>query len=155
MAPLADLIVDRRLPIARIDFSAAKAAFELEAARRMRVEAEHPIVRMTPESLDDLEPCTLDAIEHGTDVIDAAHLKEEMMDALLHRASHREAVVARVHVKESDVHLISTKIADDVIAQPETEDLDVEIAALIPVRGGDHEMAEAERIGVESAMNEL
>ena len=80
------------------------AELDLEAGRRLQVEAEHAVVVVTAEPVRDRQLGGPRAVERGPDVVAGVRLEHHVVEALRQierRARQRDGVVPRVAVVEA------------------------------------------------------
>jgi hypothetical protein len=125
MAPLADVIVRSRLPGRVIHLAPSPADLELKAGWRLRVEREHPVVGVSPQSLCYAQTGSHRPIERQPDVVQGRNLEHEVVNAFPLSASESHRVVARAPVHEGNVDGVAVHRADDPIGQVEPQQIAV------------------------------
>src|ERR1700758_268620 len=105
-----------RFPARRVYDAAAPAVLDEKPRRRLRIEGGHPVVGVPPERVRHAPVLELREIIPLADIIQAAHLHHEMMQALLPGADDGEAVVPAIDVEEVKLVWLQCVVAD---AEPE------------------------------------
>src|SRR5271165_223189 len=93
-----------RLPGCRVYDAATPSVLDEKPRRRVRIEGCHVIVRMPPERVRDASVLELREIIALADIIEAAHLHHEMVQALFAGADHGEAVVPAIDLEEVSLY---------------------------------------------------
>src|SRR5215471_13006333 len=109
-----------RLPGRGIDDAPAPTIFDKEARGGVDVEGGHMVVGMASKCIGDPAFVQLGEVITLTDIVETADLDHEMMQGLLSRAHHGEAMMAAVNVEE----------VETVWLQPEIRNLESEQVAI-------------------------
>ena len=120
MPPLAHSAVSRALPTLT-DFDGARTKLEMEAGRRVPIEREHPVVRMTPERLVNHAARKEEAVVTHPHLLHGLRLDHEMVNPLELPSPESQRMMSRVGVHEGDVDLVSEVFAPDIVAQLQPE----------------------------------
>ena len=137
-----------------VDLASAPAELDVEARGRLRVEGEHPVVRVLAEAVRDRNAGGDAALVAEPDVLHPLRLDHEMVDALAHRRLEEgQRVVARVRVKEGDAEPGTRRL--DVVRDAHAEQVAVEAASRLGLARPDDDVAEAFVAGAEARRDEL
>src|SRR5690606_10983232 len=153
VTPEADSVVGDGDPGSVVDLDAAVAALELEAGRRLRVEAEHAVVRVTTEGAGDAHASVEAAVVDASEVVERARLHHEVIDALGEPLPERHRVMPRVHVEEGHVDLEApAELALDAVGEAKAEHLFEERPARLEILRAERDVSEALLAGDESVL---
>jgi len=122
MSPGARAVVGHDLPVGVVDLASAPAELDVEARRCLRVEGEHPVVRVLTEAARDRNAGGDAALVAEPDVLHPLRLDHEVIDALAQRRLEEgDRVVARVGTVAITQTDVDSAVAFGIV-EPKTAD---------------------------------
>src|SRR6266853_4230697 len=132
-------------PVLRVDRPAAPAVFDEESRRRIRVERRHEVVRVPSKSRRDAALFSLREIVRLPDIVEHVELHHQVVNRVLAGLHHREAVMARIQVKE-----VRLERTHREVAELKSKRVSIERQDIVDALDVEHDVAHAERTGAKT-----